>query len=336
MRRQTFLALVFIVSVSFLTSSVPLLAEEKNPKSLEDLRQETIKYGTDVELLALTKALDAEKAEYLDADLAALAETTHNGKILSALFSLFGSRKNPRDIDGTLLRIIRGASAESKDAVEAAIDYLGRVASKNDSSSLRKGSALREVLDAEESRFTAPAVRARAGLAPDDADGNAKYLIDYYQERNAPEAILQEIIGALGELKSPVSVPFLSDIIKDTEEKAVRRMAALDAIEKIGDDTGLDAVLTALASSDPNVRASAVAALGPFSQAQAEEALLEAFRDSYYKSRAGAALAAGKRRLEAAVPFLQYRALRDEVPAVRDEAIRALGSIDSSASIKVR
>jgi len=92
--------------------------------------------------------------------------------------------------------------------------------------------------------------------------------------------------------------------------------------------------LAALSSADPNVRASAIAALGPFTQSRAEEALLEAFRDSYYKSRAGAAIAAGKRRLEAAVPFLQYRALRDDVPAVRDESIRALGLIGSPESIK--
>jgi HEAT repeat protein len=78
-----------------------------------------------------------------------------------------------------------------------------------------------------------------------------------------------------------------------------------------------------------------VAALGPFEGEAVENAILEAFRDSYYRTRIAAAQASGERKFEKAVPYLRYRAERDEVPAVRDEAIRALGAIGNEECLSI-
>jgi HEAT repeat protein len=104
-------------------------------------------------------------------------------------------------------------------------------------------------------------------------------------------------------------------------------MSALEALSKIADSAGEAAVISALSAPDPNVRASAVGSLGPFNSSEAEKAILEAFRDSFYKTRIGAAKAAADKKLVSAVPYLRYRAQRDEVPAVQDEAVRSLGAI---------
>jgi HEAT repeat protein len=162
-----------------------------------------------------------------------------------------------------------------------------------------------------------------------EADDTASFLLDYYKNRNPSDENQREIIVALGETGSKNGVSFLSDIVLNADERPVLRMAALDSISKIGDPGGLDAVIEAVSSTDPNIRSTAVSALGPFSGAAAENAILEAFRDSYYRTRIGAAMAAGKRRLESAVPYLRYRAERDDVPAVKDEAIKALGAINN-------
>jgi HEAT repeat protein len=78
-----------------------------------------------------------------------------------------------------------------------------------------------------------------------------------------------------------------------------------------------------------------VAALGPFSGPEVDHAILEAFRDTYYRTRQGAANAAGKRKLVEAIPYLAYRAEHDEIPAVKDDAIRALGEIGTDETITV-
>jgi hypothetical protein len=165
--------------------------------------------------------------------------------------------------------------------------------------------------------------------------GPAQYLLRYYDEGNPNNEDQREIIVALGEAGSAGAVPFLSDLIRNSEARMVLRMAALDAMAKIGDPAGLDAVIEAVSASDPNVRASAIAALGPFSGDAADKAILDGFRDSYYRTRIGAAAAAGKRKLEAAVPYLRFRAENDDVPAAKDEAIKALGAIGSSDAMAI-
>jgi HEAT repeat protein len=103
----------------------------------------------------------------------------------------------------------------------------------------------------------------------------------------------------------------------------------------IGDEAGLEAVLSAVSANDPNVRASAVRALGPFSGEAVDRAILDGFRDSFFRTRIAAAQASRDRKLEAAVPYLQFRAERDDVPQVREESIRALGAIASEEAMEV-
>jgi HEAT repeat protein len=166
-------------------------------------------------------------------------------------------------------------------------------------------------------------------------DRIALFLLDHYQNRRPSDENRREIIIALGETESSEAVPFLSELIINEDERAVLRMAALGAISRIGDEEGLDAVIGAVTSTDPHVRSTAVASLGPFSGEAVENAILDGFRDSFYRTRIGAATAAGMRRLESAIPFLRFRANNDEIPAVRDEAIRALGAINNSETMAI-
>jgi hypothetical protein len=101
----------------------------------------------------------------------------------------------------------------------------------------------------------------------------------------------------------------------------------------VGDTAGLEAVLGCVTTNDPNIRSAAVAALGPFSGEEVDKAILDAFRDSYYRTRIAAAQASRDRKLTAAVPYLKFRAERDDVPNVKDEAIRALGAIANDEAL---
>jgi HEAT repeat protein len=163
----------------------------------------------------------------------------------------------------------------------------------------------------------------------------AEYLIEFYNNRSPGDENRREIIIALGDVGSPAGVSLLREIAENNDERAVLRMSALDSLAKIGDKGGLNAILLSVESADPNIRSSAVAALGPFSGADVDNAILEAFRDSYYKTRMAAAQAARDRRFVEAVPYLRYRAERDDVTAVKDEAIKALGAIGNSESLEI-
>ena len=300
-------------------------------QEVEDSRLATIKYGTDTEITSLIQTLRTENADYLDNELVALIDNTRNQRILSGVFGFFGEREKS-GIEERAIRAIEERDDEANETVLSAIDYLGRV------KAARAIPVLIELLDTEERRFMNNAFRAlgRASSADKETAGEtADFLIDYYTNREPGDENRREIITALGSTGSANAVELLVDIVTNTDERIPLRVAALDALSKTGDERGLRAILDSVSTNDPNVRSAAVAALGPFSGEEVDKAILDAFRDSFYRTRIAAAQASRDRKLAAAVPYLQFRAERDDVPNVRDEALRALGAIANDEAIGV-
>jgi HEAT repeat protein len=322
-----------LVLALFLIIAAPLCADDK---AQTEKRRDIIRYGTDSEIAALIGTLRSEKSGDFDDDLVGIAEDTNNNAILIAHFSFFADREQA-GLENRALALLendtgirQGAADTRNDVVLGAIDYLGKM--KN----AEAAGTLVSILDGESGPFTASAIRAYGRIAAAaDSDEAADYLIAYYHEREPAGETQREIIVAMGETGSKNATAFLVELIDNQEERYVLRMAALDAAAKIGDEAAKEAVVNAVLANDPNVRSSAVAALGAFDGDDVEKAVLDAFRDSFFRTRLGACAAAGKRKLAAAIPYLRYRALNDEAAAVRDEAVKALGAIGSSAALGV-
>jgi HEAT repeat protein len=310
-------------------SSLP--AEEAAPKTQEARRLDTLRYGTETEIAALIETIKNEKVSNLDKELLSLAESSGNKNILTGIFSFFAETEK-KGLEERALRVISEWEDEANETVLSAVEYLGKLKIPEAVHSLRA------LVDSGESRFIGAAIRALGRASSGEGSGSsfsdetAEYLEDYYTNREPADENRREIIAALGETGSGKAVPFLAEMAANGEERLPLRIAALEAIAKIADPRGLPAVIEAVSSTDPNLRASAISALGPFSGDEVDKAVLEGFRDSYYRSRIGAAQAAAKRKLDAAVPYLRFRAENDDVPAVKDEAIRALGAIGSGES----
>jgi len=307
---------LFALLFALFFAVIPLFAQD----DLEQTRLNTLKYGTETEIAALIQTLKTESADYLDDEIVKLVENTRNNKILGGAFAFFAEREKP-GLETRAMRAIEEREDEENETVFAAIDYLGRVKSQ------AAAPVFRTLLEAGEKRFMNPAFRALGQVSGNDSDEIAEYLIDFYENRGVGNENQRDIITALGASGSAKAVPFLAGLAGDNETRPVLRIAALEAIAKIGDTSGLDAVLACVASKDPNIRAAAVTALGPFSGAAADGAILDAFRDSFYKTRIAAAQASRQRKLADAVPYLKFRAENDDVPLVKEEAIRALGAI---------
>jgi HEAT repeat protein len=292
-------------------------------KTVTEQRLDTVRFGTENEIASLVQTLKSENSGDLDDALAALAQNTMNRNILSGVFSFFGDRAKG-GLEDRALRALKDWDIEAADAVLGAADYLGKLKVK------AAIAPLKALLDAEERRFMNAAIRSLGrigGSVPGESEEIAAYLVDYYTNRNPGDENRRDIIAALGETGSPEGIAFLSEIAENDDERPPLRMAALEALAKIGNAAGLEAVLAGASSQDPNVRAAAVSALGPFEGPEVTAVILEAFRDSFYRTRIGAAQAAGTRKLREAVPYLAYRAERDDVPQVKDEAVKALAAI---------
>jgi len=323
MKKVIFLCSFLIAHSSFLFAQTP------DPR--EAVRFNTIKFGTETEIAALIQSLKTEGADYLDNEIITLVENTRNQRILSGAFSFFGEREKG-GLEDRAIRAIDERDNEEVETVLSAIDYVGRV------KAVHATPYLQDILNNEERRFMNSAFRALGRVSEaggETADETAEFLIDYYENRNPGDENKRDMIAAVGATGSPAGVAFLAGIASDNEERAPLRMAALDALAKIGNPNGLDAILTCVSSRDPNVRSTAVNALGPFSGEAVDKAILDAFRDSFFRTRIAAAQASRQRKLAAAVPYLQFRAERDEVPSVREESIRALGAIANAEAMKI-
>jgi HEAT repeat protein len=304
----------------------PVFGDEKADA---EKRRDVIRYGTDGEIAALIGTLRTEKTGDFDEYLIEVADETANTTILSALFSFFADREQA-GLEKRALSILNDRENNRNDVVLGAIDYLGKMKSGG------AAEALVPVLDDDSGPLTNAAIRAYGRIAAESGgDEAADYLIAYFRDRAPANETQREIVSALGETGSKNATGFLVDLINNQEERYVLRMAALEAAGKIGDEDAKEAVINAVLANDSNVRSSAVGALGVFAGADVEKAILDAFRDSFFRTRIGACEAAGKRKLAAAVPYLRYRALNDEAAVVRDAAIKALGEVGSSAAIDV-
>jgi len=312
----------------FLCISLPIYAQTG---TAEASRREIIQYGTDTEITNLIQTLRTERADYLDDELIALAETSRNMRILTGVFGFFAEREK-NGLEDRAIRAIREREEEANETIQSAMEYLGKL------KTTRAVNIIKDLLDTEERRFLSTGFRALGLTSSGDkalADETAEFLIDYYDYREPGNDNRSVIINAIGATGSSLAVNFLSNIALNTDERIPLRMAALDALSKIGDSEGLEAILGSINTNDPNVRSAAVAALGPFSGPEVEKAIFDGFRDSYYRTRIAAAQASRDRKLVSAVPYLRFRAERDEVSNVKDEAIRALGAIANDEALEV-
>ncbi|MDR0383431.1 MAG: HEAT repeat domain-containing protein [Spirochaetaceae bacterium] len=300
-------------------------AETASSGTEEASLRETINYGTDNEITELIKKLRSDNIDYLDGDLIKLAEKTKNQNIILGIFSFFGER-SVKGLEDTALAIVSDRDSETTQKVIAALDYLGTVKEK------RAFPALTEIISSGDARYDSAAVKALGKIVDSemssaDTDGITEILIDYYNNVTSGGNNREAVIAAVGSSGGDAAAAFILQIINDDEQSVTLRMAALEAAGKLKDSDVLDSIIAAASSADPNVRYAAVGALGSFDNNYASAVILESFRDSYFRTRLAAVRSAKTRRLEAAVPYLRYRAERDESAVVKEEAVLALGAI---------
>ena len=316
--------LCFLTALLAFFAAPFIAAQSQGAAQADSLRRDVIRFGTETEIAALLTELRAEGAEEFDAEIIALASGTTNHRILTVAFNFFAERERA-GLEARALRALEDRLDEHSETVLAAIDYLGRVGEREAMLELRA------LVDSGERRFSLNAIRALGRIGGvsggGTADDMAEYLIETFRGADGEPGVQREAVLALGANASGAAVEFLGEISADNLSGQFLRVSAIEALSRIGDPRGLDAILAGVSSGEPHVRAASVQALGPFSGAAVDEAILEAFRDSHEATRIAAARASRERVLVAAVPYLRFRATRDESLTVREHAIRALGAI---------
>ncbi|MDR0455969.1 MAG: hypothetical protein LBH20_04710 [Treponema sp.] len=263
--KKIFCAVLFLTGVALYAQDesgsavTPSASAGQSDNSPEKVRYNTIKYGTETEIVTLIQTLKTEGSDYLDNEITALVEKTRNQKILAGAFSFFGEREKS-GLEDRAIRALEERDEEKNETILAAIDYLGKAKAE------KAAPVLRKLIESNEKRFVNAALRSFGRISGSGGRSSdaAEYLVDFYENGSPDDESRREIIAALGAAGSASAVQFLAGIASNSDERAGLRTAALESISKIGDSGGLDAVLACVTSSDPNLRSAAVTALGPF------------------------------------------------------------------------
>jgi len=327
---------IIIPLILFSTVAMPSLsAEEKNTtetgvdtgKALaeqEQRRRETLQFGTDAEIVALLDTLSKEDVSYLDDPLIEVLNKTTGTKIRMALFN-YAAQKNLSGAEGLAIELVDGADSEDPGLVETAIAYI----------KVRKEArAVKTLISAAEDTDLRISRAAISALGACGDEGQVSFLIDLFDKVDDDQQ-KSTIIAALGEIGSKKGSALLEKIVDSTDENVGFKVRALKALSAIANPSSVDTVLKAALVDDANVRQSAVEALGSFNGKKVDSAIVEALRDSYYKTRVAAAIAAGKRKLKDAVPYLEYRARYDDVAQVREESLKSLALIGGNDPVSI-
>ncbi len=140
------------------------------------------------------------------------------------------------------------------------------------------------------------------------------------------------VLRALGRTGSDEALPLLSLIAADEFEESALRHYATEGLGRIGSPESVPLLTSLLGSSDSLLRAYATLALGFYDEEETGDLLEQALRDSFWRVRVAALQALGEQQHGAAVRAIDYVARRDPERAVRQAAIRSLGSIGNAES----
>lgn len=280
-------------------------------------RAATIRYGIESQVLELLTTLRGEKDDSLKADILESFDSSTSPKLRTAILEYLAALEL-RDAEERAARIVAERDSNAEAMVMASLTYLRALKLK---AALDEAA---EIVADDEGLYLQAAIRY-IGAAGDERQ--AGVLREAYEADGVEQSTKEAVVQALGSLRSVESFELLSSIASSDESSKAIRMYACSALGELGDDRAVPVLVGASVSPDPNVRASAVEALGEYSGAAALSAVRQALRDSHALPRIAAAKAAGASGDAEAMPYLEYKASFDPEKAVREASIAAIAAI---------
>ena len=293
--------------------------EEEKIQSLREERRELLLYGIDTQVIELIEEIIEEKNDSLVGEVLAAFKLTKNPRIKISTFAYFTSIEN-FDLRDEALFIVDSWDLQDAELLSTAVQYL----IINPDPELT--AHLEPLLESEDQSVMRVAIK---GLGYTGNDQTVGLFLEYLDDVDFSQNLKPELILALGEMKNQLAVEPLLEILEDDGEEPTWRRFASISLGKIGDPVALPAIRRVMYDEDPIMRSYAVGSLQYFVDEDIVPDLIEALKDSFWRVRVNAAKGLGEIGNERAVPILIFKANKDPEMNVKEEAVKALGQINS-------
>ncbi|HET6486684.1 MAG TPA: HEAT repeat domain-containing protein [Spirochaetia bacterium] len=295
----------------------------------QDLIRQTLLYGIDSQVLDAIQKLRASGDKTFTRELASLLTDQRAPAVQTAVLELLRDQ-DLRDGEDAAKAILSSPDGVPSDLLSAAIHYASAIKMEG------QLALLTPLVDSTDAAASSAAIRA---LGTSGDPGAVTLLLAKLKDPGFPDGRRNDVILALGDLKSSQATEQLAAIAKNADEDQVRRLYAADSLGKIGDAQALPVLKGMFAEPSALVRAYAASALANFSLDDVLPMLVSGLKDENDKVRLECAKALARTmsssQAASAVPVLSYKARFDPVGTVRVQSIQTLGSIGTDACFPV-
>lgn len=306
-----------IAALSIVTTAT---GQEGEVRSNVDEWRDTLLYGINSEIVDLIPTLTENREDALIDEILQVFESTQDSDVITQSVRYLESF----EIEAGQTRaeaIVQDPFGRPDETLIAVMGYLATIEATLDEET---NEAILEIID---DRRGAPAT---SGVGLLSATGYpTEKLIELYREGDMSDEVRGRILVELGNRDEPEVFTFIQEIITEDEEATTTlQRYAIDTLGKLGDERGLPTIIRQFDSDDAMTRAYATNALTAFDTPEANEALIGALRDEFWRVRVAALETIAERGMNDALPAVMYKARRDPERRVRLEAIETLAALD--------
>ena len=295
-------------------------ASEKDKDGEDEKRRETIRFGTESEIVSLVQGLIANDDPRYSDELYDVFGKSRSPAAREKILEYFAKFEDPC-LEDYAVTILNDPYDERNSTVEQAFRYVAAVKTK------AAVPAVATLLESENESYFLPALTTLGEIG---GEKEAKYLVEFLERADLNTSQRQQLMRVLGKLQALETWDSLVEIAQDEGENSFVRAYAAEAIGAMKKPESVEVLAKLFESSDPNLRCYVIKGVSNFETEEAKDLVIQGIKDSQYKVRLEAISAVEKMKISQAIPYLVYRAKNDSERQVKNKAYEALAKLGTS------
>lgn len=285
-----------------------------------------LKYGLEDEILELLSTMSEKKDVRFVDEAYDLYDESKSPTVKESVMNFFKTLEDPC-LEDYAVMILNDPFDESLSTVNMALMYVGEV------KTTCAIPAVENLLEGDNEKYYDSAIATLGKIGGSD---EAMYLTEYFEKEDLTLPQKQSLVKTLGSLKASSTYDKLVEMAQNEDENTFIRMYASEAIGQIASsdsskkEDALNVLTDLFEDKDPNLRTYVVKGLSNFSGSEVEKTIIQAIRDNHVRVRLEAIEAVKKMKLNQAVPYLVYRAKKDNESSVKKACYPVIAELNTS------